>query len=157
MDKRTFSLLSLQDQLIILQTQAEKLTTVPSRANEVTLYSYSGYLVEEYRNRESNELVKIEALAKENEQERLKVYSMYIDFANEAVNFKNRKANLVIVICLGCEYEWFPERDIKTNNICCPICENRKWTFLYEKTCKACNSVYYSGDGTFKRTCPNCK
>lgn len=157
MDKNSFSLLSLQDQLIILNTEAEVLTTVPSLANEVTLYSYNGYLVEEYRNRKSNELVKIETLSKENEQERLKVYSMYIDFLNEAVNFKDRDANRSMTHCLGCEYEWFPERNLKITDVLCPICRSGKWTFLYSKTCSNCNTVYYSNGGKLKRPCPKCK
>lgn len=157
MDKNNFNQLPIQDQLIILKTEAEELTKVPSLANEVTLYSYSGYLVEEYRNRKSNELVKIETLNKENEQERLKVYSMYIDFLNEALSFKDWDVDRSMIFCLGCEYEWFPERNLKINEVSCPVCQKGKWTFLYKTICKACNSVYYSGGGPQKRPCSKCK
>lgn len=157
MNKNNFSLLSLEDQLIILKTEAEELTKVPSLANEITLYSYNGYLVEEYRNRKSNELVKIETLNKENEAERLKVYSMYIDFINESLNFKDRDADRSMITCLCCEYEWFPEPSIKINDVFCPVCQKGKWTFLYKTMCKGCSSIYYSGVGQQKRLCPKCK
>lgn len=77
MDKVGFSLLSLDDKLLLIKTQAGYLTNIRLLENKITLYSYNGYLIEEYRNSESQKLIKIEPIMNPNEKERLKLYSMY--------------------------------------------------------------------------------
>lgn len=77
MDKVGFSLLSLDDKLLLIKTQAGYLTNIRLLENKITLYSYNGYLIEEYRNSESKKLIKIEPIMNPNEKERLKLYSMY--------------------------------------------------------------------------------
>lgn len=157
MDKSSFNLLPLEDRLIILKTEAEELLKTPSLGNVVTLYSFNGYLVEEYRKKESNELVKIESITKENEQERLNKYAMYIEFANEALNFSKRNEKKALTLCLSCDYEWFPDEKMLPRDVYCPVCDGRKWTFLFRKECSNCNSIFYSGGGIYKRVCPKCK
>lgn len=157
MDKKSFCLLALEDQLIVLKTEGEQLMQAPCLENFVTLYSYKGYLVEEYRDLESDELIKIAPITEENEEEQLSKYNAFIEFANHALNFDNRDKSNSMLACVGCDYEWFPSDDTKLKDISCPICNGKKLTFLMQNQCQNCNFIYYSGDGIYKQVCPKCK
>ena len=156
MDKKNFNALSLQDQLIILKTEAQVVTTVPSFSNEITLYSYNGYLVEEFRDTASNDLIKIETLTEESEEERFKIYGPYIDFMNEILEFQNKGERKSMAVCRKCDYEWFPDEYGEMNEIKCPICDSGSWTPRLQKICTDCNTVYYGNVGAQKRICPKC-
>ena len=135
MDKSSFGLLSIEDKLLILKTEAEKLTEINNLSNLVTLYSYSGFLIEEYRNRESKELIKIEPLMKHNEAERLKLYSMYIcgnaKGSVDGLSFKtDEEKRHVFIVCAGCEYEMLLDGSKKVSEVMpsnCPICDGNRF------------------------------
>ena len=156
MNKDDFNLLSLQDQLIILKTEGEELTQISSLENHITLFSYNTFLVEEYRSKESNTLIKIETFTENNEEERLKIYGPYIDFMHEVLEFQNKGESKAMAVCMKCDYEWFPAGNEEINEIKCPICGSGSWVPMLQKICSDCTSVYYSGSGGQKKSCPKC-
>ena len=138
MDKASFSLLPINDKLIILKTEARLLTQIRNLSNIVTLYAYEGYLIEEYRDKESKELVKIEPLTKYNEAERLNLYSMYITGNNieniTGIAFKTEaeKNKPTIIVCSNCDYEMSldgAKTSVEAMPNSCPICEKTVFKF----------------------------
>ena len=133
MDKSSFGLLAIEDKLILLKTEAEKLTEIDNLSNLVTLYSYEGFLIEEYRNRETKDLIKIEPIMKDNEAERLKLYSMYIrdKGSAEGLSFKTEEEKrYVFIVCSGCEYEMLLDGSKKVMEAMptnCPICDGDRF------------------------------
>lgn len=156
MDKHSFSLLPISDKLNIIKSEAELLTNIFSLNNTIALYAYNGFLIEEHRDTDNDKLIKIEPILPDTEAERLKIYSMYIDYVDNSLQIKKTQERAMLA-CLNCDYEWFSDGRTKTVDIKCPVCETNKWTFLFKRTCNYCNSTYYNNSSSHKRPCPKCK
>lgn len=155
MDKYSFRFLSIENKLNILRIEAELITYIPVEDNTITLYAYRGFLIEEYRNRDNNELLKIEAIMPDAENGRMKLYSKYIQYVDNSLEIEEIQERAKMA-CLNCDYEWFQDGRVKLIDVNCPVCETHKWTFLFKRICKNCTYTYYSNGGSHKRPCPKC-
>ena len=133
MDKNDFTGLSVIYRYAKLRSEGVELGTIPVREDKnVTLHSYKGRIVEEYRCKYTDKLLDIDFLAKENESDRLDIYCLYIQLNEYENSLKlNVEMKKIGIVCVFCEYAWYVDGKINLTAIpACPICDRRRYRFM---------------------------
>ena len=156
MDKLSFALLSLEDKQSILNKEGEFLYEYYYDGLIVRFYALYRFWVEEYRSKITKEIVKIESIAGKGEHRKNEFYEMRLTISSDGIRFKTDDEVKAKLYCYNCEFEWYPEGSEKFSEICCPICDLRKITFLFPHVCRECNVKYHSQPLQYLKRCPSC-
>lgn len=131
MNDKEFSALPTINKFAILKKEAEELATIPMPGNtNVTVYIYNGRVVEEYRCGRTDNLLRIDFLAKNDEVYHRRLYSMYISIKDGDLRFGPNEKKKAALICCCCNYAWYVDGKTKMVDLPpCPMCEKRWYKF----------------------------
>lgn len=148
MNKEQFENLPVDEKWLILKEKAEFVYANNDGVINISLYVLDGFYVEEYRNIETKELIKIEPIPKEIEYQRLNFYSQKIDphFENNkfaGFDLKEREDQYIKVECVPCGYEFFSHNKDNFMRLVCPVCNKHHFKFSKKIQCGNCNKRYF--------------